>query len=124
MASHVAVYCSLPHGLVLTHPIDPSKKVVLKGVNSSSIKGAKYGVTPVDADFWEQWYTVHKDHFPALKNNAIFVAKNTNEGKAKAKDFKAEKTGLEPLVPGEHGVKTVAKDDKDDDKDGGDEADE
>ena len=46
----VTIGCKLPHGIVLDHPLDTSKKVELKGKNSSLIIGAEYGTTVILPD--------------------------------------------------------------------------
>lgn len=106
MAKTVIIACRLPHGLVIENPLNPAHTVTLNGINSSRIIGADHGVTEVDADLWELWKTTHAD-FPALKNNAIFEAKDAASAKAKAKEVKAEATGFEPLEQGALGVSTA-----------------
>ena len=96
MAKIVVVGCKLPHGLILEHPMDVSKKVELAGLNKAIIIGAEYASTEVDADFWDQWAAIHKDH-PAIKSGAIFVAKNAAEIVAVAAEHAKEETGLEPM---------------------------
>ena len=110
-AKTVLIGCKLPHGLILDHPLDVSKKVELAGLNKAIIIGADCATTPVDGEFWETWKTVHKDH-PALKSGAIFEAKTTEEVKAKAKERKEEKTGFEAMPQEAMGVKVVSADDK------------
>lgn len=102
----VLIGCKLPHGLILDHPLDVSKKVELAGLNKAIIIGADCATTPVDGEFWETWKTVHKDH-PAVKSGAIFEARTTEEVKAKSKELKAEKTGFEPMPQEAMGVKVV-----------------
>ena len=102
----VTIGCKLPHGIVLDHPLDPSKKVELRGKNRSLIIGAEYGTTEVDGEFWETWKTVLKDH-PAVKSGAIFEACTTEEVKAKSKELKEEKTGFEPMPQEAMGVKVA-----------------
>lgn len=111
-AKTVLIGCKLPHGLILDHPLDVSKKVELAGLNKAIIIGADCATTPVDGEFWETWKTVHKDH-PALKSGAIFEARTTEEVKAKSKELKAEKTGFEAMPQEAMGVKVAnTKDDK------------
>ncbi len=108
-SSRVVIGCKLPHGLILDHPLDPSKKVEINGLNRSLIIGATYATTEVDGEFWEQWKTVHKD-FPAIKSGAIFEAGSTAEAAAVAKELEGEKTGFEPMEQNADGVKAVDKD--------------
>lgn len=110
-AKTVLIGCKLPHGLILDHPLDVSKKVELAGLNKAIIIGADCATTPVDGEFWETWKTVHKDH-PALKSGAIFEARTTEEVKAKSKELKAEKTGFEAMPQEAQGVKPASQDDK------------
>ena len=105
-STSVTIGCKLPHGLILDHPLDPDKKVELRGKNRSLIIGAEYGTTEVDGEFWETWKTVHKD-FPALRSGAIFEARTTEEVKAKAKELKEEKTGFEAMPQEAMGVKVA-----------------
>ena len=107
----VTIGCKLPHGIVLDHPLDPSKKVELKGKNGSMIVGAPYGTTEVDGEFWETWKTVHKD-FPALRSGAIFEAANASELTAVAAELEDETTGFEPMSQEAQGVKPASQDDK------------
>lgn len=110
-AKTVLIGCKLPHGLILDHPLDVSKKVELAGLNKAIIIGADCATTPVDGEFWETWKTVHNDH-PAIKSGAIFEARTTEEVKAKAKELKEEKTGFEPMSQEAQGVKPASQDDK------------
>ena len=105
-AKTVLIGCKLPHGLILDHPLDVSKKVELAGLNKAIIIGADCATTPVDGEFWETWKTVHKDH-PAVKSGAIFEARTTEEVKAKAKELKEEKTGFEAMPQEAMGVKVA-----------------
>lgn len=105
-AKTVLIGCKLPHGLILDHPLDVSKKVELAGLNKAVIIGADCATTPVDGEFWETWKTVHKDH-PAIKSGAIFEARTTEEVKAKAKERKEEKTGFEAMPQEAMGVKVA-----------------
>ena len=104
----VTIGCKLPHGIVLDHPLDPSKKVELRGKNRSLIIGAEYGTTEVDGEFWETWSTVHKD-FPAVRSGAIFEARNATELVAVAKELEGEKTGFEAMPQEAQGVKPADK---------------
>ena len=96
MAKIVVVGCKLPHGIVIEHPMDPTKTVELAGKNKSLIVGAEYASTEVDGDFWEQWAAVNKE-FPAVKSGAIFVAKSVADIVAVARENADRKTGFEPM---------------------------
>ena len=110
-STSVTIGCKLPHGIVLDHPLDPSKKVELRGKNRSLIIGAEYGTTEVDGEFWETWKTVHAG-FPALRSGAIFEAKNASELAAVAAELEDETTGFEPMSQDAQGVKPASRDDK------------
>ena len=110
-AKTVTIGCRLPHGIVLDHPLDPTKKVELNGKNKALIIGADYGTADVDGEFWETWKTVHKD-FPALKSGAIFEAKNAAEAASVAKELKDEPTGFEAMAQDAQGVKPATSGDK------------
>lgn len=96
MAKIVTVGSKLPHGIILEHPMDSTKVVVVNGKNSALIIGADHATTEIDGDFWEQWYAVNKE-FPAVKSGALFVAKNAAEATAVAAELKDQKTGFEPM---------------------------
>ena len=110
-STSVTIGCKLPHGIILDHPLDPDKKVELKGKNGSMIVGAPYGTTEVDGEFWETWKTVHKD-FPALRSGAIFEAANASELTAVAAELEDETTGFEPMAQNAQGVKPASQDNK------------
>ena len=92
----IVIGCKLPNGIIIEHPLNPADTVELNGKNKALILGSEYGTTEVDADFWEQWHAVNSDVGP-VANNAIFVAKNTSELVAVAKELKEELTGIEPM---------------------------
>ncbi len=52
MATKSIVYvgCRLPHGIILDHPLDASKKCTLQGLNKSTIIGATYKTNEVESD--------------------------------------------------------------------------
>ena len=110
-AKIVLIGCKLPHGLILDHPLDVSKKVELAGLNKAVIIGADCATTPVDGEFWETWKTVHAE-FPALRSGAIFEAANASDLAAVAAELKDEATGFEPMAQNAQGVKPASQDDK------------
>lgn len=106
----VLVGCKLPNGLVIEHPKDPTITATLKGRNREEIIGAGYGVTAVDSELWDAWIKSNAD-FVAVKNGAIYIAKDERDLKAISKEREKEKTGLEPMQtdgkdPRAKGVKT------------------
>ena len=104
----VIIGCRLPHGLVLSHPLEPGVKVTIAGMNSSKIIGATHVTTEIDADLWDAWKIIHKDFKPFV-SGAIFEAKSEADATAKAKELKKEKTGFERLAPDAHGVQPANK---------------
>jgi hypothetical protein len=103
----VVIGCRLPHGIILHSPVDNTKTVAIKGLNSSELI-VPYVLTPVDANFWTVWEMANKDFAP-LKSKALFVAKNKADADAMGDEFKKERTGLETINPNTHGIKTVEK---------------
>lgn len=82
-------------------------RVTLKGANSIvndfTVRGLAqptfgYGITPVPADFWEEWLAQHKGK-AAVKRGFIFAVPNERAAKSEAKERAPEATGLEPLRP-------------------------
>ena len=103
----VVIGCKLPHGIVLHSPVDPTKKVTIKGLNSSELI-VPYVLTPVDADFWTEWEMANAK-FQPLVSKALFVAKNKADADAMGKELQRERTGLETINPDSHGIKTAEK---------------
>lgn len=103
--ANITIGCRLPSGIVLD--VEKDGKVVsveLAGQRQAQQRSPviiltpdDYGLTEVDADFWDAWKKQVGPEFGPLKNNSIFEAKNKTEAKAKAKDAKEQKTGLEAL---------------------------
>jgi hypothetical protein len=105
----VMVGCKLPNGLNLEifeeGKTDDDKKifrrtgdrVLVRGSNSSNVVGG-FGLTRVDADFWEKWRAQHAS-FPALKAGLIFAEERQDRAADHALDAKEAKTGLEPIDP-------------------------
>ena len=99
--STVTIGCRLPTGLIMQVG---DKFVELAGQRQTQMRSPvilltpdDYGVTEVDADFWEAWKKQVTDKYAPLESGAIFEAKNTKEVEAKAKENKTRKTGHEPL---------------------------
>jgi hypothetical protein len=107
----VKVYCKLPHGIRYTMPDGREVRLVgMYGDERSDLQVTDmpgrhavmgHGVTPVDAEDWEQ---IVKDHGKSLahKNGFVFAAKDDKSGEAQAKEQKAEKTGFEGYNPNAH----------------------
>ncbi len=109
----VMVACKLPHGLKITlnektesdegKPIwkPTENSVTLAGRNASQIIGG-YGLTPVNADFWDAWLAQNKN-FKALKAGMIFAEPRKDRAMSRAADQKALPTGSEPIDPDKPG---------------------
>lgn len=93
---NVIVGCKLPHGIIIEHPKDPSKKVELAGLNKAVIIGADYATTEVDEEFFAAWKDAHKEFGPIL-SGAIFEAKSAADVAAVAREQKDRKTGFERM---------------------------
>ena len=108
-SSSVVVGCKLPNGIVLEHPLDSTKKVVINGLNKATIVGAKYAVTTIDSDFWAEWIKIHKD-FPAVLSGSIFVAQTSASVASIAREYQDRKTGFEGMDQEAGGVKAAKGD--------------
>jgi hypothetical protein len=53
----------------------------------------------VPKDHWELWLKQNKDH-PYVLNGLIYAHESTSMLRGHAKEFEAQKCGLEPLDPG------------------------
>lgn len=111
MSKTIVIGCRLPAGIVLDLIDKTGKQVQVKlnGQNSAQegstiilLSERDYGVTDVDADFWEAWKAKYAD-FEPLTTKAIFEAKDERDAKAIHKEVKGIKTGLEP-APQEDGT--------------------
>jgi hypothetical protein len=100
----VVIGCRLPHGLIITHPINRNITQKIAGLNESRIIGATHITTEVDAELWELWKAIHEDYAP-LKNGAIFETKSANDAERQAREFEKVKTGFEAMPQDALGVK-------------------
>jgi hypothetical protein len=106
----VTVGCRLPNGLVLQVG---EQKVEIAGQNSG-MGGALYltpamcGYTDVDESFWAAWLKDHADQ-EYVKNGAVFAESNQSRAKAKQKDLKDTKTGLEGVDQEGDGITLAGK---------------
>jgi hypothetical protein len=101
--------CRLPAGLIIEHPADPAKTVLLNGANRERIIGSGYGKTDVDAELWAAWKAAHPK-FPAVLSGAIFEAPDDVSVDTAAQEVAAEKTGFEQMPQNAQGVKPADKD--------------
>jgi|HubBroStandDraft_1064217.scaffolds.fasta_scaffold66269_2 hypothetical protein len=121
----VMVGCKLPHGLTIQlnrktvndegktiwQPF--GKKVTLAGRNASQIVGG-FGMTSVDADFWDAWVEQNPT-FRALENGLLFAEPRRDRAMDRAIDQKEAKSGSEPIDPDKPGkglTKVSAEDQK------------
>lgn len=128
----VLVGCRFPSGLILRIYKMVSGTEVMPGGRTQTVKVAapvaearlrgyadpskiiaidprgRYGVTEVDAGFFEQWL---KDNAESdlVKNGIVFAADTEGDLKAKAKEMRGERTGLEPLAPGDKKDERISK---------------
>lgn len=114
MANTVTIGCRLPSGLVLEVN---DKRVPIAGQRQAQegrpiilLSQDDVGFTEVDADFWEAFKKRVGPEFAPIKSGAVFEAKNPGEAKAKARELKKEKTGVEPLPQEAPGIKSADKD--------------
>lgn len=101
--SKVFVGCKLPHGLTIDHPGQPGVTVTLKGANKVEIVGQRFGVTMVDAEFWEAW-VMFNANYPALKSGSIWAAKTESDCRAAGLERATLITGFERSDPKKSGV--------------------
>jgi hypothetical protein len=102
----VTIGCRLPNGLVLNpEEKDLRKRITLNGQNRDPafrrapfivLTGDSFGTTDVDQEFWQKWRTDHAE-LPALKNGAIFVAKNVQDAERMSAELVKENTGFFPM---------------------------
>lgn len=109
MSQGKLIGCRLPHGLIIRDPLNPAKSVQIAGMNSSKIIGAPYVTTIVPAEMWDM-FVASNPKFPALKNRALFECKDEKDAEAKGMQYRAIKTGLEPMKKEVMGVKPADKD--------------
>lgn len=100
----VTIGCRLPNGLVLDIGKPGVPDVVIAGQKQGqarskivTLDSTDYGVTEVEASFWEEFKKRVGPDFAPIKSGAIFEAKNEKEVKAIVKEKKNDKTGHEPL---------------------------
>lgn len=93
----------LPMGLILE--LNGIKQEIA-GLNASRVIGAEYTVSEIDKDFFDAWVKANPE-FQPIANGSIFAITARDE-KATAKEKSANKTGLEPIDPNSHGVKSAA----------------
>jgi len=77
------------------------KQVIIKGNGhaSNSPDAFKYGAAlthNVDAEFMDTWMEQNAEH-PAVINHLVFIANREADALAMAREFKDQKSGLEPL---------------------------
>ena len=114
MAS-VIVCCKTNAGFVME--VDGVSKTI-HGYNSQDnllrvVNGYEVGVTyDVDEGLFDKWVSIHKDH-PLVSGGFVWKDKSEKEIKAKAKDLKEVKTGMEQKTKAELDKVAGAKENKD-----------
>lgn len=86
-------------------------RVRLNGANSAKIIGG-YGMTEIDADFWNEWVKTHRN-FEPLRSGAIKAQPTRERAFAQAVDEKELKTKLEPIDPDKPGEGLTRVSDRD-----------
>lgn len=119
----VVVGCKLPSGIIVD-VCDPGENehgqkimvprrqpVTFKGANSSNIVGG-FGLTEVDAEFWDAWIKQNAK-FPAVANGLIFAQDRRDKAADNAMDHADAKSGFEGINPDKpgKGVERVPKKD-------------
>lgn len=105
----ILIGCRLPSGILLE--LANGKQVELAGQRQTQERSSviiltpdDYGVTEVEADFWEQWKKEFAG-FQPLATGAIFEAKDDKDAKAIAKELRDEKTGHEGVSQTDRNIK-------------------
>lgn len=118
MPNTVFVGCKLPSGLYLDRADteatpgiapDESQRVMLNGTSSVTDRSGLilpysggYGVTEVDADFFNDWMARHKD-YPPVKNGLIFVVDKEADARKEARGRAGVQNGFEGANPDKPG---------------------
>lgn len=109
MSKTVTIGCRLPNGLILE--IAGKGQVELAGQRQAQARSPiillsedDYGVTQVDADFWEAWKKQVGPDFAPLRSQAIFEAVDDKSVKARVRELAKEKTGHEPMSQDAKGI--------------------
>lgn len=114
----VFVGCKLPGGLYIDSADaealpgvtpNPEQRILLNGMNSVTdsagliLPGSGgYGITEVDADFFNDWMTRHKDYAP-VKAGLIFVTQKEGDAKQEAQSRASVQSGFEGVNPDKPG---------------------
>lgn len=117
--TQVAVGCKLPSGLILrvyrphqantpdgktvTSFVPLGDPVQLNGSNSSRVIGG-FGITLVDADFFDLWESQNGEYDP-VKAGLIFKASDPRAAASMATERAAVVNGMEPTDPTKMGAK-------------------
>lgn len=125
MPNTVIVACKIPNGLVIDladiqwTEVGGIKVAVRENVSSVTLNGNSaerrlenagqptgatemvtggYGLTVVDADFWDRWIKENENYAP-VKQGLIFAQSRQQDAKAKARERRGARSGLEPMEP-------------------------
>lgn len=109
MSKTVTIGCRLPNGLILE--IAGKGQVELAGQRQAQARSPiillsedDYGVTEIDADFWEAWKKQVGPDFAPLKSQAIFEAADEKSVKSRVRELAKEKTGHEAMPQNAKGI--------------------
>lgn len=112
----ITIGSKLPISIVLKHPLNGSKTVTIRGLNSAQCGTngqpiqVPYMTSEIDADFWSAWKlgNNHPDKpFRPFASGAIFEAKTPEAAQKVYREREEEATGLEPARSSVFGVKTA-----------------
>src|SRR6516164_8653751 len=122
MSDKVTVACKIPNGLLLQHnhhrvkqripmpgglfakemlAVRTGEQVKINGNRPPQGEAPRwpivfgYGLTEVDAEWWEEWWA-HNQDFPPVKAHLLFAWEKAEDTKAEAKEHRDTKSGLEP----------------------------
>lgn len=124
MPGTVFVCCKIPNGVTIDvaditwTEVDGIKVAVRDNIRAVKLNGSAdrrrmdnagqiaevshvvgdFGITIVDADFWEKWLSENPNYAP-VKAGMIFAMPKQNDARAKAKDMAGKRSGLEPMEP-------------------------
>lgn len=111
----VIVGCKMPSGVVLhLHTVEgegrSARNRIVAGsevtLNGNAVRFGQqakhaisggFGLTAVDASFWEEWVRLNKGRFPPFDNGLIFAHKDERAAEAEGAVRAKVRSGLEPL---------------------------
>jgi len=114
MGKTVVIGCRLPSGLILEIPGKGIVEVAGKRQAQERspiilLSEDDYGVTHVDAEFWEAWKKHVGPDYAPLKSEALFEAADEKSVKSKVRELEKDKTGFEAMSKDAAGIKSADK---------------